>query len=51
MDSPIDPMWAVMNEGGPFHAKDQLAEYCRNLENSDREWAIEELRNHHPGEF
>ncbi len=51
MDTPIDPLWVVMNEGGPFHARGQLKKYCQLLEGTPREWAIEELKKRHPKEF
>jgi len=49
--SPIDPLWIVMQEGGPFHAKGRLKEYCELLDGTKRKWAIEELKKRHPGEF
>ena len=51
MDSPIDPLWVVMQEGGPFHAKGRLKEYCDFLDGTKRQWAIDELKKRHPGEF
>ena len=51
MDSPIDPLWTVMGEGGPTHAKGRLPEYCRRLEATGRGWAVPELKRRHPGEF
>ncbi len=51
MDNPTDPLWTVMNEGGPFHARGALQKYCESLEGTPREWAIEELKKRHPGEF
>lgn len=51
MDSPIDPLWTVMREGGPFHARGQLKKYCELLEGTPREWAIAELKKRHPREF
>jgi choline-sulfatase len=47
----MDPMWTVMREGGPFHAKGALREYCKYLEATDRGNAIEELKRRHPQEF
>lgn len=46
-----DPLWTVMREGGPFHARGHLAAYCNYLEKTDRAWAIPELKRRHPGEF
>jgi choline-sulfatase len=50
-DSTVDPMHVVIQEGGPFHARGQLKEYCKLLETTGRSWAIEELKKRHPGEF
>jgi choline-sulfatase len=47
----VDPLWTVMREGGPFHARGRLAEYCLYLEKTGRGWAIPELKARHPGEF
>ncbi len=47
----VDPLWTVMEEGGPAHARGFLAEYCRFLEGTDRAWAIPELKKRHPREF
>ncbi|MBN2640176.1 MAG: sulfatase [Victivallales bacterium] len=46
-----DPMWEVIHEGGPFHARGKLSQYCERLEQTDRSWAIEELKKRHPKEF
>lgn len=46
-----DPMWEVIHEGGPFHARGKLSQYCERLEQTDRGWAIEELKKRHPKEF
>lgn len=46
-----DPLWTVMKEGGPFHAKGHLKAYAVRLEQSERGDAVEELRRRHPGEF
>jgi arylsulfatase A-like enzyme len=46
-----DPMQTVLAEGGPFHARGRLEEYCKRLEATERGWAINELRRRHPGEF
>lgn len=51
MDVPLDPLWVVMQEGGPHHAKGQLKRYCDSLVGTPREWAIGELKRRHPGEF
>ena len=46
----VDPMRTVLAEGGPFHTRGHLEEYCRYLEKSGRGWAIPELRRRHPDE-
>ena len=46
-----DPLWTVMKEGGPFHARGHLRSYCERLEATGRGWAVEELKARHPREF
>ncbi|MGQ9662756.1 MAG: sulfatase family protein [Kiritimatiellia bacterium] len=46
-----DPLWTVMREGGPYHARGQLKAYCERLQRTGRGWAIEELKRRHPYEF
>lgn len=46
-----DPLWTVMKEGGPFHARGHLKAYCEYLEKTGRGWAIPELKRRHPREF
>jgi arylsulfatase A-like enzyme len=46
-----DPLWTVMKEGGPEHARGQLRSYCERLAQTDRAWAIPELKRRHPREF
>jgi len=47
----VDPLWTVIKEGGPFHARGHLRAYCERLAQTDREWAVPELKRRHPGEF
>ncbi|WP_201714308.1 sulfatase family protein [Rossellomorea arthrocnemi] len=49
--SDVDPLWTVMREGGPFHAKGSLPKYIQHLEKTGREYAVEELKRRHPNEF
>ncbi len=49
-DHPEDPMWRVIAEGGPFHCRGYLDEYCQRLEDTNRGWAAKELRQRHPNE-
>jgi choline-sulfatase len=51
MPDAVDPLWTVIREGGPFHARGRLARYCERLERTERGWAIAELKRRHPGEF
>lgn len=46
-----DPLWTVMREGGPFHARGQLRSYCEYLDRTERGWAVPVLKAAHPGEF
>jgi arylsulfatase A-like enzyme len=46
-----DPLWQVLREGGPFHAKGRLRAYCAYLEQTGRAAAIPELKRRHPREF
>lgn len=46
-----DPMWTVIREGGPFHAKGNLPMYCRRLEATGRAEGAAMLRKKHPQEF
>lgn len=50
-ESDTDPLWTVLQEGGPFHAKSHLADYCQRLEATGRGDAIPELKRRHPREF
>jgi UV DNA damage repair endonuclease len=51
MDSAADPLWTVMKEGGPYHARGKLKKYCERLENTSRGWAVPELKKRYPHEF
>lgn len=46
-----DPLWTVIKEGGPFHAKGHLPGYVKRLEETDRGNAVAELKSRHPYEF
>lgn len=46
-----DPLWTVIREGGPYHAKGFLRNYALRLEESGRGHAIPELKRRHPREF
>jgi arylsulfatase A-like enzyme len=47
----VDPLWTVIQEGGPAHARGRLKRYCEYLEATERGWAVPELRRRHPREF
>jgi choline-sulfatase len=47
----VDPLWTVMKEGGPYHAKGFLKDYLVRLENTGRGEAIPELKRRHPREL
>ncbi len=38
--SNVDPMWTVLREGGPEHARGHLAGYVKFLEKTGRGWAV-----------
>lgn len=50
-DSDIDPMWTVMQEGGPLHARGHLKQYLERLEATGRQEGAEILRKRHPKEM
>lgn len=47
----VDPLWTVMKEGGPFHARGYLAGYAKRLEETGRGHLVPELVRRHPDEF
>jgi choline-sulfatase len=51
MEFDNDPLWTVMKEGGPYHAKGHLQSYISWLEQTGRAYAIPELKRRHPAEF
>lgn len=51
MTHDTDPLWTVMKEGGPYHAKGQLKQYAQRLRETGRAQAIPELMSRHPREF
>lgn len=51
MQYDVDPLWTVIKEGGPLHARGQLKKYCERLEKTGRGHAVAELRRRHPEEF
>ncbi|MFL2109949.1 sulfatase family protein [Marinilactibacillus psychrotolerans] len=52
MTEPVDPLWTVMNEGGPYHAKGNLEMYInQRLLPTGRTEAVEKLKQAYPNEF
>lgn len=47
---PQDPMWTVINEGGPLHTRGQLPDYLRRLRATNRAELAEKLAAKHPVE-
>ena len=49
MTHDVDPLWTVMHEGGPFHARpENLRTYVEFLKETGREWAAKDLAARHP---
>lgn len=46
-----DPLWTVVNRGGPRGYRGFLKAYCERLEATGRGWAVPELKRRHPKEF
>jgi len=51
MRDDIDPLWTVIREGGPYHARGHLKQYCEWLEKTDRADGAAELKRRHPNEL
>jgi arylsulfatase A-like enzyme len=51
MDTDRDPLWTVVQEGGPFHARGYLKAYCEFLEAHGRHEAAKALKAKHPNEL
>jgi choline-sulfatase len=49
--SDVDPLWTVIREGGPMHARGMLQSYCERLKTTERADAVPELQKRHPSEF
>lgn len=43
-ESPVDPLWTVMHENGPYHTWNVLPEYLKRLEQTGRAEGAEKLR-------
>jgi arylsulfatase A-like enzyme len=46
-----DPMWTVIREGGPFHTRGHLADYCQWLRESERAHHAEALAKEYAREL
>ena len=42
-DYPTDPLWVVMKEGGPYHARGKKERYMSRLERTGRGDALPEF--------
>jgi arylsulfatase A-like enzyme len=51
MPDAVDPLWTVIREGGPTHARGFLKKYAERLVATGRGDTIEELKRRHPAEF
>lgn len=51
MKHDVDPLWTVISEGGPYHAKGFLPAYVERLEATGRAEGAAELRRRHPQEW
>lgn len=47
----VDPLWTVIREGGPFHARGALPAYIERLQATGRGEHVDELKRRHPYEF
>jgi arylsulfatase A-like enzyme len=47
--SAVDPLWLVMREGGPYHARGELAKYCDRLRATGRGHHADFLEAHPTG--
>jgi hypothetical protein len=45
-----DPMWTVMREGGPEHARGEIGKYMKKLEGTPRDYGVEALARMYPEE-
>ena len=46
-DCDTDPLWTVIREGGPYHTRGFLHEYCERLRQTDRAHHAEALMARH----
>jgi choline-sulfatase len=44
-----DPLWTVMREGGPFHTRGMLAQYCNRLRETGRGHHADKLERQYTG--
>ena len=47
---PVDPMWTVLREGGPYHCRGELQKYLARLRDTGRASWADRLAAAHPGE-
>ncbi|WP_217595327.1 hypothetical protein [Cohnella sp. GbtcB17] len=51
MKHDVDPLWMVIKEGGPAHAKGELPRYVERLKETGRGHSVPELMKRHPAEL
>ena len=44
-----DPLWTVVREGGPFHTRGMLAQYCQRLRDTGRGHHADKLEKQYTG--
>lgn len=50
-DGHSDPLWTVLEEGGPYHANGHLPMYIERLKQTGRADKVQPLMERHPNEF
>ncbi len=50
-ETKIDPMWEIIRDGGPFHAKNKLLRYCQYLLKTGRSHYIDQYQELYPEAF
>lgn len=51
MPDKVDPMWQIIKEGGPFHAKNKLKEYLPHVIKTGRKEYVDIYKEKYPSEF
>ncbi|MDF2686556.1 MAG: sulfatase, partial [Clostridia bacterium] len=45
-----DPLWTVMKEGGPLHARGELNNYIKRISGTNRDYGVNKLKEMYPEE-